>query len=512
MAVDDKLEQWKTDFRASDSNDPNDESIIGTELGKEFRALKQLVRKDLANTQDLSSAATIVYNDKTTAMPAAGTGKPYALYKSASLADIEADAGVNRNLLANGLSSPATNLVGNSFQILGDWSSVLFPGTPLCVSPDGYKKYAHLEVLAALPNQDANTGYADYGSATKVVFHPKLVPFPRADEVQAADVSFSFVYTTTIESINLELKVTNGNTASFTCAVVKGRRIEVIRMEKAATGRGGEYPDNAADIPEFYPNGSYTVVMDGTSRTDGTTLYIGLYRYVRKMAEEIDGLSASEAENLFENSVDDPSGTKGPECVPNLEDVWVPSTDPVNVTADAYKYVMRMSNEAFLKNPENVSESISTPDSAYYLIGTQNGNRDVNGQKHDFVCYTVTVTNPGDNDVETFSFESNDLRYPPGTLQIQATSKGNEFRATITCVKIENPGTNFVLTPDIAKPVVLGNTWSGTDWASVTTPLSRNTNLFSLKFLQGFDAKITYEVTIFNPVLNGKTLYNGSGS
>lgn len=508
MAIDTKLEEWKSDFSGQDTNLPDQESLIGTSLGGEFRALKELSKKDLSNSQDLTNQNVITYSVKTTPMPAPGTGKPYALYKSATPAEITANALVPHDLIATGVGNQSsTSMVDYSFQIMGDWEEVLFPGTPLCVSSDGFKKFASLQITGAQSNQPANTGYEAFGPASKINFHPQLVPFPRADEVCASDVSFLLLKSGSVSAHIWELKVVNGNDASkFKCANPKGRRIQVIRLEKT-TSRGTNYPDNATDLNEYYPNGSYSLVMDGSYRNVGNDRYIGLYAYAKDLAVEVDGMTESEAEaafgqtdNLLQTQMTTYCGLDNTSANP-----WTPSSGAGASDSLTTKYVMRMSNEEFLKNPENSGDVITTPDSAYYLVGTQNGNRELNGQQHESISYRIIVQNAGQNETKTFEFGSGKLAYPMSYRGL-VEDKGTDYRAFIKCVEVVSSEEGFELTTDIACPEVSMNEWSGTNWASVSQR-NRETVKFSIKFRKPFVATIVYDVTILTPSLNGKTPY-----
>lgn len=533
MAVDTKLEEWKSDFSAEDDNTPDDEAVIGTTLGNEFRSLKELTKKDLSNSQDFSAADPIVYTS--TAMPDPGTGKPYSLRKSVTPTQLEADANIAYDVIATGLGSQdSDSMVGYSFQIMGDlWGEALYAGTPLCISSDGFKKFASLEITKITTEDVALAdGYIGHGPATEVSFHPQLVPFPRhTTEVCASSIEFEFV-----DGLNnlgafpsLELKVTGGVVLSdFKCAVLKGRRIQIIRMEKVDRSANA-YPTNEAGDPdEYYPNGSFTVVMNGDSRNDGALgpiggpdRYIGLYTSAKDLAAEVDGMSETKAEDLFGSSVNETDFPDfGIETFSNMElpdsTAWNPSpgagSTPVEDELDT-KYVMRMSNEDFLTDPTNSSETIATPDSAYYLIGTQKGNLALNGQKYDTVSFSVIQNGAAANEVFEWVFPDNMPDYPPSYLGMQAAvpeDRGRDFRATVTCVKVKNAPTSFELTTNIAHPIVSMNEWSGTNWDALT-PANRNRRFtsFKLQFPEAFDSsiEITYDVTIFSPSLNGKTFY-----
>ena len=516
MPVNNKLEQWKADYTSSDTNDPGDEAQIGTTLGEEFREVKTVVRKDLSRSMDLAHSYTTLQD-----MPNPGTGKAYSLYKSVTPAEIANNSDIDRDLLATGLDDTYTintaatdtqpetyneSLVSKSFEIIGNWGELLFPGTPFAVSNDGFSKFSALNILSATENSTPPVSYQAFGNSTKFTFHPQLVPFPRNDEVCHATTSFQIEINNTTKEMWLEVIRDNSVTWSnaFQSANLKGRRIQIIRMDQGAIpsnlyARSTNYPgDYSEQITERYPNGSVTFVMNGKTRTNtnGERRYYGLYYYQKTLAEEIDGVPAAEAENIFGDAT----------TFSGLEAVYIPSNGAGAVDYLS-SYVMRMSNEKFLRDPES-STTVANPDSKYYLIGTQNGNRELNGQKHDSVCFQIAVQNIGENETKTFNFVSNELPQPPGYLSRGAVSAGNDWRASIQCINVEKAPTDFQLTPDIAFPIIEMNQWNSS-WSEISDN-DRQWNRFTLKFRKPFTARITYEIKIVSPSLNGKTIPEGA--
>lgn len=544
MAVDTKLEEWEADFSGSDDNTPTDDSTIGTTLGKEFRSLKTIIKKDLSCSQDISAVDPIVYTDESIAVVSQSTGKPYSNYKSISKLNYDTSPRPDYDLLATGLSTTYWDsyvddegMVGLSFQIIGDWNEVLFPGTPLVVSPDGLTKYAYLNILSAVQGTAPPSNYSDLGTATTFTFHPQLVPYPRDDETHADTIEFSFEIDAKIGRERTEwwLKMTRPDSGTDfpTTSILKGRRIEVIKMVKdeSERGQGGGYPGPAAGDPDgdgstykdvYFPEGSYTLVMNGETKTVGDVKYIGLYYYAKDLAVEVDGMDSGTASGLFGDW-----DSSGPITLTTVETVyqslvtdWIPSK--TDSTADT-KYVMRMSNDAWLKDPSDAGESIADPDSAYYLIGSQNGNRNINGERHDYICFKVTVTNAGENEYKSFRFNAGQgMFYQPGYLplpfsiygDLDSTGRGCDWRASVECVSIEDEVEDFELTPDISCPIISMNEWEdvgGSPWKGIVdteaNPQRRAWNYFTLKFRKAFTAKITYEIKITGPLINGPTPY-----
>jgi hypothetical protein len=523
MSVNDKLDQWKADFTTNDTNDPGDETTIGTTLGAEFRSIKSIVRKDLSRSQDLSTSSSISQST-----PADGTGKAYTSYKSVTPAELNAESNIDWDMLATGLSSTYTektaastykaetyneSLADSSFQVLGNWGEVFFPGTPFAVSADGFKKFAGLNLLSATENTTPPSAYTNYGTSTKFTFHPQLVPFPRNDEVSYVSTEYALE----IDGANRKLwlkvtKVAGDWSLRFKTANLKGRRIQVIKMTKAVVGgnsnqRSTNYPgDNSnSNIVERYPDGSVTYIMNGETKqsSNSNERYYGLYYYQKDIAVDIDGVDSAEAESFFGSKL----------AFSWLEAEYIPSegagayTGSIPTTA----YVMRISNENFLRDPQS-STTISSPDSAYYLAGSQNGNRELNGDLHDSVCFQIVIENIGENETKTFNFISSDIPYPISFLSGSASNAGNDWRASIECVSVQNAPTDFVLTPDIARPIITMNEWEDDDgttgWEAIKVN-NRTWHSFTLKFTKAFTAKITYEIKIVSPILNGKTLSKG---
>ena len=427
----DELYTWKTDFSGQDTNTPLDEDLISNTLGANSRAIKSTVKKDLSQFNDTNNSYS--------------SGKEYGLYKSET--DARIALGEPYDLKLRNFDS--TNLSKSSFTVDGNYTGIFWPGSRFVVS-DSYSNFDRTRAGIV-------TGVVIANSITTVTYSPILISVPDyPSAISMGSAGFSMVV---------------ADPAPYS----PGSRVVFAKTFGGA--RTGLPTSGEITGAQFIERTFSTVVK--TVQTSGLGSSLSMYYRSREFAQEIEGLTETEANNMFPIN-------------------WHLAT-PEDLTGFS---------ALFASKKGVFNTDTAEAEKSFILVGAQTGNAQLNSIQGGTISVQTTVNGPIEAGASV-SVDADTIIFPLCNL----AAAGNDYRVKVQCVGYSTP-TGTDLPSTVLNPRAVMNVWSTTvdPWDTLlllgNSPL-RNITGFALLFVDGVPVgtELVFDITVCKPPFNGKTFY-----